>query len=371
MKLLYVTTSMGLGGADAQVLSLARGMRDRGHSVEIVSLAPLGRMGQQAQAQGLAVTSLNIRHKTALLRALGGLTRAIDLVQPDVLHSHMIHSNVMARVSRLFRPVPVLISTGHSVREGGSWSLTAYRYTDALCDLTTNVSQAAVLRYRETGAVPGAKLRFMPNGLDVAAFDAAAADGGGETPGPSDEFTWIAVGRFEEAKDYPNLLAAFAQLASAVPHARLNVVGEGRLQAQTERFARHLGLEERVRFLGARSDVPALLARADAYVLSSAWEGLPMVLLEAGAARLPVVATDVGGNRDVVLEGRSGLLVPPRNPSALAEALRLVMDTPTPQRRHMGELGREHVQRHFGINHILDGWEAIYAELLGRLRGAA
>ena len=128
------------------------------------------------------------------------------------------------------------------------------------------------------------------------------------------------MGRFEEAKDYPTMLDAFAQVVAAAPHARLDIVGEGRgLEAARARVAA-LNLGNAVTFLGARRDVPALLRGTDAYLMSSAWEGLPMVLLEAGAARLPVVATDVGSVAGAVQDGRSGVLVPPGDPAALARA---------------------------------------------------
>jgi glycosyltransferase involved in cell wall biosynthesis len=121
-----------------------------------------------------------------------------------------------------------------------------------------------------------------------------------------------------------------------------------------------------VRFVGVRDDVPAFMSAADGYVMSSAWEGMPMVLLEGAAAGLPIVATRVGGNHEVVTEGESGLLVPPRDHEALAAAMLRLMALPEAQRREMGERGREHVRAHYGLSRVVDRWEDVYHEVLAR-----
>lgn len=369
MKLLYVVTGTSLAGAEMQVLQLARGMRRRGHEVQILSLTPPGAVAQLAAEEGLTVDSLHLRRRSGMLRAVLGVARTSARVRPDVLHSHLVHSNLLSRLSRVLSPVPALISTGHSVREGGDWSLRAYRLTDGLCDLTTSVSRLALQRYLRARAVPADKLRYVANGLDLAAFDRArgtleaVGSAGSAARGAPATFTWLAVGRFEEAKDYPTMLRAFAQVAAGAPAARLDIVGEGRGLQDARAQVEALGLSERVRFLGARRDVPALLAGADAFLMSSAWEGLPMALLEAGAARLPVVATDVGSVADAVLHEGSGLLVPPRDPAALAGAMLRLMQTPADRRAQMGGAGRAHVESTFGLDSVLDEWETLYSQL--------
>jgi glycosyltransferase involved in cell wall biosynthesis len=174
------------------------------------------------------------------------------------------------------------------------------------------------------------------------------------------------VGRFELAKDYPNMLGAFAQVSRQRPDSLLLLVGKGSLQVETEALARSLGLEGRVRFLGVRRDVPELMSAADGYVLSSAWEGMPLVLLEAGAAGIPIVATAVGGNREVVMDGRTGFLVPSGEPAALAKGMLRLAELPPDQRRRLGELGREHIETRYSLPHIIDLWEAMYRDQLAR-----
>lgn len=366
MRLLYVATGTNLGGGEMQTLHLARGMRSRGHDVALLSLAPAGPVAALARAAGLGVETLNIRSPRELPRAVAGIARVASAFRPDVLHSHLVHANLCARLSRVLTPVPALISTGHSVREGGRWSPLAYRLTDGLCDLTTNVSEGAVGAYRARRAVGPGKARHVPNGLDLAAFDRAAGQPVEDWPLEDGDFAWIAVGRFEEAKDHATLLRAFAGLDH--PRARLLLVGEGRREPQVRALVAELGLGARVVFLGARGDVPALLRRADALVLSSAWEGLPMVVLEAGAAGRPAVSTRVGSVPGALPAAGQTFLVPPGDPAALAAAMTRLMALPEAERRAHGEAARAHIQAHYGLEAVLDTWEGLYAEVLARRR---
>jgi glycosyltransferase involved in cell wall biosynthesis len=180
------------------------------------------------------------------------------------------------------------------------------------------------------------------------------------------EFVWLAVGRFEIAKDYRNMLRGFAAARERYPQAVLLLVGRGSLQTETEALARALSLGSGVRFVGVRDDVPELMSTADGYVMSSAWEGMPIVLLEAAAAGLPIVATLVGGNHEVVCDEETGFLVPPRDSDALGLAMLRLMQLPQTQRRAMGERGREHVRIHYGLDRVVDAWEELYRELLTR-----
>jgi glycosyltransferase involved in cell wall biosynthesis len=177
---------------------------------------------------------------------------------------------------------------------------------------------------------------------------------------------WLAVGRFEIAKDYPNMLRAFATVRRQQPGAVLLLVGRGSLQGETEALARELGLGDAVRFVGVRSDVAEVMSAADGYVMSSAWEGMPMVLLEAAAAALPIVATEVGGNHEVVRQGETGFLVPPRDPEALGQAMLRLGRLPAPERRAMGQRGRDHIRSHYDLGRVAQRWEDLYREVLAR-----
>ena len=369
MRILFLSTSMGMGGADKQILSAALEMRARGREVRIVSLTPLGPMGLESAKLGIPTDSLEMRRGIPDPRGLARLVRLVRAWRPDVVHSHMVHANLMARGLRLFAPVPVLVSTIHNIYEGGRLRMAAYRFTNGMVDHMTIISEAAADRFVKDRIVPRELLRVVPNGVDPELFRAvspAARDTLRASLGVASGFVWLAIGRFEVAKDYPNMLRAFARVRAAAPDAVLLLVGKGSLRDETEAVVRELGLGDRVRFLGVRSDIAELVSAADGYVMSSAWEGMPMVLLEAAAGGLPIVSTRVGGNHEVVRDGETGYLAPPRDPEALAGAMRRLMALDPAERRAMGERGRDHVRSQYGLHRVVERWEELYREVQAR-----
>ncbi len=366
MRVMFLSTSMGMGGADKQLLSAAQLMHAQGHDVCIVSLTELGPMGLEARSQGIRTESLDMRRGVPDPRGLIRLIRLVRAWKPDVLHSHMVHANLMARAVRLFARVPVMVSTIHNIYEGGPLWMAAYRVSNGLVDHMTIISEAAADRFVKEGIVPRELLTCVPNGVDTERFRQVA-------PGPRealrssigvhDRFVWLAVGRFEIAKDYPNMLHAFAQVCQRDSSAVLLLVGHGSLQQETESLAQSLGLGDRIRFHGVPSDVPQVMAPADGYVKSSAWEGMPIALLEAAAAGLPIVATRVGGNHEVVRDGESGFLVPPRDAEALGQAMLRLMEQTPERRRDMGERGRDQVRVHYGLGRVVERWQDLYRQV--------
>ncbi len=372
MRIFILSTSMGMGGADQQILMLARGMRSRGHEVRIVALAPLGPMGMEAQREGIPVESLDLQRGVGDIPRIVRLVRMMRAWRPDVLHSHMVHANLLARALRPLARVPALVSTIHSINDGGRLRLAAYRLTSGLVDRVTIISRLAAERYVSLKAVPAGRLEVVPNAVDTARFcplPHARAAIRAEL-GLGDEFIWLAVGRFEEAKDYPTMIAAFARLARRSA-SRLLLVGKGSLQDDVAALLRAEGLEDRVRFLGVRRDVPELMNAADGYLLSSAWEGMPVVLLEAAAVGLPVVATRVGGVPEVVQDTATGLLVSPGDPPALAEAMERIEALTPDARAAMGARGRALVGQSYGTDRVMEMWERIYTGVAATSRGAA
>jgi glycosyltransferase involved in cell wall biosynthesis len=368
VRVLFVSTSMGLGGADQQLLSGARGLLERGHQVFIVSLTPLGEMGLQARNSGIPILSLEMSRGIPDPRGLLQLARLIRRWKPDVVHSHMVHANLMARAVRLLAPVPALVSTIHNIDEGGRALMVGYQLSNRLVDHMTIVSQAAADRFIRERIVPGRLLTVLPNGIDTDRFRVPPGTRASlrQSLGIGQEFVWIAVGRFEVAKDYPNMIAAYGEVHRRHPDAVLLVVGRGSLQSETEALVRAAGLERVIRFIGVRHDVPELMSAADGYVMSSAWEGMPIVLLEAASAGLPIVATAVGGNQEVVRADESGYLVPPRDSAALAAAMLRLMELPESVRRALGERGQEYVRSEYSLDRVVDRWEALYREVLDR-----
>jgi glycosyltransferase involved in cell wall biosynthesis len=365
-RILIIATGLNRGGAETQVFHLAMNLRARGWEAEVVSLLADGSLTNQFREAKIPVHELGMHRGVPDPRAILRLRRIILSFRPDILHTHMVHSNLLGRVARLFTPVPVVISTAHSITEGAQWRELAYRITDPLADLTTIVSNAAAARYIRVGAVPERKLKTVPNGVDLEAFKPNAEHRGilRAELDLGDRFVWLAVGRLDTPKDYPNLLAAVSRLKDR-SHLLL-IAGDGPLREFTEGLAAELGVSEQVRFLGIRKDVPQLMAAADAYVMSSAWEGLPMVLLEAAASALPIVTTAVGGTDEIVRDGMNGFLASAKHAGALAEAMQRMEQLPVESRLSMGLAGRDHVTKNYSLSAVVDQWEEIYHALLQR-----
>ena len=365
--ILFVITSLGLGGAETQLLDLALRFKSRGWKVTAVSMIPADESKANILRQaGVTVESLAMKPGMPTFGAMRDLAAIVRREQPEVVHAHMVHANLLTRLTRLLVKMPLLISTAHNINEGARWRELAYRFTDALGNLTTQVSLAGLERYAEVGAVPRNRMIFMPNGVDTAKFrpnpEVRAAKRA--ELGLRDEFIWIAVGRFAEAKDYPNLMQAFAKVVQVQPKARLLVAGKGDLFEPIKALVAELGLQNSVNLLGPRSDVSALMNAADGYTMSSAWEGMPMVLLEAAAIGLPIVATDVGGNREAFQEGQSGFLVRPRDAQALADGMLKLMQLSPQARAEMGVAARRFIVEKYDLETVVTQWEQLYAKLL-------
>jgi glycosyltransferase involved in cell wall biosynthesis len=370
-SILFVINVLTRGGAEVQVLRLARGMQSRGWHVTVVSMIEPESMVEPFEQSGIDVLCLGMKPGIPNPMAILRLRKIISDLRPQVVHSHILHANVLARITRVLASFPVLVCTAHNIKESGKRLERLYQYTDGMADLTTNVSQAGVDRYISASLAPQDRIRFIPNGLDLSHFQPSpeirarmrqALDLG-------DKFVWLGIGRFEDAKDYPNMFRAFARVND--PNSLLLVVGRGSKEAELREFAATTSAADRTRFLGVRDDVQDVMTAADGYVMSSAWEGMPLVLQEASAVGLPVVATDVGGNREVVLDGQTGLLVPAKDSDRLSGAMRRLMAMSPADRSAMGLRGREHVLSHYSMNHVLDLWESIYQELLEKNRSRA
>jgi len=363
---MVIPTLDRIGGAERQVLLLAIGLRRRGWRVTAVALSGTGgAAAAELRSAGVDFLSLSMRKGLAdpwgWARYIGWLRRN----KPNVVHAHLPHAAWLARWSRLFAPAPVIIDTLHSSSTGGPGRRLGYRLSRGLPDKVTAVSQSVADSHLSARMVRRATLRVLPNGVDLEKWrpDARMRAELRRELGLEDEFLWLAAGRLEMVKDYSTLLKA---MIAVPPPVRLVIAGDGPLLHHLARLSTRLELYERVRFLGFEANPRRWFQVADAFVLSSRWEGLPMALLEAAACALPAVATDVPGSREVVLDGETGTLVPPADASALAWAMTAMMRTSPEERRRIGARARQRAMEHFSLATSFDRWEELYCALLSR-----
>jgi glycosyltransferase involved in cell wall biosynthesis len=366
-----LTPSLDYGGAEVLIVQLALYLIDTGWRVCVVSmLAPLA-FADELTSKGAEVVSLRMEPKGANIAGVVALIREIRRFRPSIIHTHMFHANLLARLLRpaLRRP---LVCTVHNILESPRTSTTstlrdlAYRYTDHLCDGTTAVAEAVRARLVQDRLANPTRLWTIPNGVDTNRFapNSRTRSRVRAEQGWENSFVWLAVGRFELAKDYPTMLRAFKLVRERHSTARLAIAGSGRLEAELRQFVNQTRLTSHIDFLGTRTDIADLLAGCDGYVMSSAWEGAPLALLEACSSALPVVTTDAGGVSEVVVSGENGFIVPIGNVEQLASAMSDIVAATPAHRQHLGERARRRIVEHFSINSTFQGYEQCYSRML-------
>jgi glycosyltransferase involved in cell wall biosynthesis len=355
MRIAYMLTSLGIGGAEKQVIAIGERMVARGHEVVLIVLRPAE---EHECPTDLPTHRLGVTK--SIPGIISGLSRASQLLRsfkPELLHSHTFPANMMARTLRSAGFAPLVLATIHNIYEGAWHRTLAYRITDSFCTHTTAISHRVAEHFIHIKAVPRNKCSVILNGIDVRTFspplptDTASS----ETDRSSEPFIWLAAGRDVPAKDFDNLLVAFQIVRAAVPNAQLCIAGKP-ASHRTDMTGRG------IQWLGISEDMPGTLAPCQAFVLSSAWEGMPLVVGEAMSMEKPFVATDVGGVSE--LAGGTGMIVPSKNPQALADAMLNTMRMPEPERCEMGRAARERIVQHFDVNAKADEWESLYSRIL-------
>jgi glycosyltransferase involved in cell wall biosynthesis len=357
-------TSLNLGGAETQMTRLAIGLAARGWSVTVVSMVPVRHFEAELQDEGVEVRSLGVAPGRPDPRLVTRLAALLRQVRPGVLLTCLFHANLLGRLVGRAVGVPVVVSSIRNTRFGGRLGRPLIRLTDRLADATVANSAATAAEFVRDALVARERIAVIPNGLTVdgyAADAAARARLRGELGLPGEGFLWLCVGRLEPQKNHRLLLDAFAELRTEHPAARLAIVGDGSLRAELERQAQRAGLAEAVRFAGIRDDVPDWLSAADALVLASRHEGLPNVVLEAMAARVPVVATWVGGVPELIEAGATGRLAPSDDRERLRAAMAATMTDDAARRAAMVEAAQRRVRARYDQAAVVERWERLLA----------
>lgn len=362
MLISHVIDSLEVGGAEAVVAALARLQVSYGHSVDVHCLLSGGALANRLGAEGIVI---HVQPPAATLARVNNLYRAFRMSRPAVVHCHNKSATVHAAPAARLAGVKAIISTRHGMARPPYRLRKELKFwvTSALfCDRVVAVCETARVNMRSGASLAARNVVTIRNG----AFPSAATNGG--APRPAQGFTLIAVGRLAPAKSYDTLLRSVALAKQTVPDLTLLLVGDGDEASSLKQLAADLGIDGIVQFCGERADVGAWLHRADVFVMSSISEGLPISILEAMAAGLPAIVTDVGGMPEVVQLSGAGKIVPPRSPEKLAAAIVEFAE----QRTGLKELGRqafECYQRYFTPQRMADDYMNLYQTCLSPARG--
>jgi glycosyltransferase involved in cell wall biosynthesis len=373
LKILHVITTLDVGGAEMHLLSQVRGQASRGHGVRVAYLKGEGTLADDFRAAG-AEEIVHVPLGPGVSRILPHLRWA------EIVHSHLLKADVFCAVlAPLAGRRDRLVSGKHNDEQVIRKPLVSFVHgiIARLPRRTIVLSEHVGRFFHRYGKVPAQGMRRVWYGIDPSPF-AEAASAPAEVRRATreelgiggDDIVFICVARFAPQKAHDVLLRAFHRaLLDAPPDAppiRLLLVGGdpfGDGRERTEALAGELELGDRCVFAGIRRDVPELLAASDVFVMSSLWEGLGLVFLEAMAASIPVLATGVSAVPEVVVDGVTGTLVPPADVEAMGAAMRELAADPE-LRRKLGAGGAERVVSAFGLDRMVEETLAIYRELV-------
>lgn len=363
LHLCYVITrSDVMGGASVHLLDLANGMQQAGHQVTIL-VGGSGIVNDKAKALGLRCHSVPelVRpiHPIYDLRCFFALKRWFKKLRPDIIHLHSSKAGLIGRLAAAGFDIPVVFTAhGWSFTEGVSaLSSLLYskleRWVSPLTDKIITVSDYDRQRALKLLVASAQKMQTIHNGMPtLAAATQQRSWHGGRI---------MMVARFEQPKDHLLLLQAAALLQGPF---YLQLVGDGPLMAEAKLAAAQLKLNDKVEFCGSRNDVAALLQQADIFVLASRWEGLPLTILEAMRAALPVVASNVGGVAEAVVDGETGFCISHGEAQLFASALQQLLDSPE-LALQFGQAGQQRFLQQFTFEKMLGQTQALYQTLLG------
>lgn len=365
-KILQLIDGLNVGGAEVLLVDLVRGIKASGDDV-CVGYSTRGPL--ENKLRELDVTCVRLPRLGRIDPILFfGMCRLILRERPDIVHTHLFKSDLHGRLAARLCGVPVVVSTSHN---NDVWAKRfplgrLYGFTAKLTDKVIAVSdEVRDYQIQHTG-IDSEKICVIENGVDIRRFSNQTEAGLAfrkEFQIDVDTPLIGIIGRLKPQKDHDNFLNAAAQIKGKIPEARFLIVGDGPLRDELKFKAQALGLESSVIFCGLRQDIPAVLSALNLLVISSKWEGLPVTLLEGMAARCPIVSTAVGGVPNVVADGESALLVPPEDPSALANACTKILREPA-LARALVNAGFGRAQQQFSLDAMIQKTLKLYQELL-------
>jgi glycosyltransferase involved in cell wall biosynthesis len=369
-RILHLITQLPTGGAEHLLAAIVRELDGDRYESLVCCIQERGELAALIEAAGVPVVCLERRGKRFSIGTVLALARLMRERQIDLVHCHLYHANLYGRLAARLVGIPA-IATVHNTYIRRKWHRSLLnRWLGRGRGLVIAVSAEARADVIRHDRLDPQRVLLLPNGIDLTRVDtplsqAAAKERLGYA---ADDFVIGCIGRLEEQKGHVNIIRAVGQLLETAPadlgrRLRLLIVGEGRLRGELERAVAASGLGASVLLAGSRSDVAEILRSLDLYVMPSLWEGLSLAMLEAMAAGLAVIISDVGGAAEVLGDGEFGVRVPPGDVGALAAAITALATNDT-ERRRLGGAARQRVREAYDLRERVRRLEAIYESLL-------
>jgi glycosyltransferase involved in cell wall biosynthesis len=356
---LHTQKVAGISGSEAHLLQLLPDLRERGWGVRFLMLHEdepgAWEFAQELRAREVPLDAIRLRADVDPI-AFGGVTTYLARLRPRILHTHLVHADVYGQLAGSVARVPLRLSTKHGFNEfrEGRWFGFADRSVGSLAHVHIAISQGLAQYLAETEGFEEEDFEIVHYGI---------SPNGDAEPYTGSEPRLLCVGRLIPIKGHLVLLRALAQAHATVPEVTLDVAGRGPLEPALKAYARELGLDDAVRFLGFVSPIRAAIEDAAVVVVPSLGEGFGMVALEAMERARPVIASAVGGLPEIVAEGETGLVVPPADAESLADAI-VALAGDLPRGAEMGRAGRERALAEFTPERCVERVEELYVRAL-------
>lgn len=366
IRIAYVINAMIVGGSQTHLVQVMRFLDRERFAPLFVCLSGKGELLDTVRATGVEVLTPGAGRAykgLGLVQRVAALTQELRARRIDIVHAYLLRANLVASVSARLAGVPILLCSKRGCHERRGAELVMAKIGNALADRITCNAEAVREFVHENEGCDLNRMPVIPSGIDTDRFQPLPpADYVSRLGLPADRILIGIVTRMRTRKGVEEFIRAIALVREKMPQAHGVIVGEVPTEGWLEQFVAELGLRDHLTLLGRRSDMPEVLSAFDLFVLSSHDEGMSNAVLEAMAMQLPVVATDVGGTGEVVRHGASGLLVPPKDPAALAVAIEQVLGD-RERARAMGRLGRDIVTQKFSARAMVRQMEDLYLEI--------
>ncbi len=354
MKIAHIVDSMEIGGAETLVAQMCHLHREQGHDPCVYALATLGALGEKMLKEGFAVQANVGRH---LPDATWNFYKLFRASRPDIVHLHNSRPTIYAAMAARVAGVSSIVSTRHGLVAPPHQAVAELKYRVAahFCDWIVGICDATVSNLKAIRTAPARKIVRIYNGTKP--LRRATKEEWPEKSG----FTLLYVGRFERVKNHALLLRAFHAALKKMPELRLWMVGDGSERAAMERLAAELGIGKQVSFWGQQLDVVPFFSAADAFIMSSRSEGLPISLLQAFSLGLPAIVTDVGGMTEVVRLAQAGFTVSAVDPAEMAAAI-LQMAWSEATRTEFSANAKAAFESRFSLQTMADSYMELYRD---------
>ena len=370
IRVLRIISNLGVGGVQKRMVSLLPKLNKERYDVSVCSFKS-GELRRGLEQSGIPVKIIPRRFKfdPVCIYRLCSIMKKENI---DIVHTHCHKPNTTGRIAAKLAGVPVIIANEHNMDTWKSnWQLTLDKWLSAYSDKIIAVSEAVKSFYVKNTNVPADKFEVIYNGVDLDSWQKnipsqeIIAEKKAELGLLRDDKIITAIGRLHPQKGHEHLLRAAKKIIPKMQNLKFLIIGDGPMRLSLESLSERLGIKENIVFTGNREDIKDMLYLSDLSVISSIREGFSNVVLESMACGKPLVATDVGGNNEIIIDGENGFIVPSKDEDALADKM-LILAGNEELTKKMGLTAKQTVEK-FSLMKMIHETENLYSRLIEKV----